>query len=140
MEIGINRILVVDDEPDINILFMLILEDSGYEVDVYDDPILALSNFKPNYYDLVILDIIMPTMNGFVFYQRMRDLDTGVKACFLTASETSQQEFEKGMYPIVVKEEILIRKPIRNQDLLKKVTKILMNSSNDPILSKTKGS
>lgn len=140
MEIGINRILVVDDEPDINILLMLILEDSGYEVDVYDDPILALSNFKPNYYDLVILDIIMPTMNGFVFYQRMRDLDTGVKACFLTASETSQQEFEKGMYPIVVKEELLIRKPIRNQDLLKKVTKILMNSSNDPILSKTKGS
>ena len=94
METGMTRILVVDDEPDINMLLMLILEDSGYKVDVYDDPILALSNFKPNYYDLVILDIIMPTMNGFVFYQRIRELDTGVKACFLTASETSQQEFE----------------------------------------------
>jgi DNA-binding response OmpR family regulator len=118
---------------------MLILEDSGYKVDVYTDPILALSNFKPNYYDLVILDIIMPTMNGFVFYQRIRELDTGVKACFLTASETSQQEFEKGVYPIVVKEELLIRKPIRNQDLLEKVKKILLNSSNDPIVSKNQG-
>jgi DNA-binding response OmpR family regulator len=139
METGMTRILVVDDEPDINMLLMLILEDSGYKVDVYADPILALSNFKPNYYDLVILDIIMPTMNGFVFYQRIRELDNGVKACFLTASETSQQEFEKGVYPIVVEEEILIRKPIRNQDLLENVKKILLNSSNDPIASKNQG-
>ncbi len=139
METGMTRILVVDDEPDINMLLMLILEDSGYKVDVFADPILALSNFKPNYYDLVILDIIMPTMNGFVFYQRIRELDTGVKACFLTASETSQQEFEKGVYPIVVKEELLIRKPIRNQDLLENVKKILLNSSNDPIVSKNQG-
>jgi DNA-binding response OmpR family regulator len=139
METGMTRILVVDDEPDINMLLMLILEASGYKVDVYADPILALSNFKPNYYDLVILDIIMPTMNGFVFYQRIRELDTGVKACFLTASETSQQEFEKGVYPIVVKEELLIRKPIRNQDLLENVKKILLNSSNDPIVSKNQG-
>ena len=139
METGMTRILVVDDEPDINMLLMLILEDSGYKVDVYADPILALSDFKPNYYDLVILDIIMPTMNGFVFYQRIRELDTGVKACFLTASETSQQEFEKGVYPIVVKEELLIRKPIRNQDLLENVKKILLNSSNDPIVSKNQG-
>ena len=77
-----NRILVVDDEPDINLLLMLILEDSGYKVDVYDDPILALSNFKPSYYNLVILDIIMPTMNGFVFYQRIRELDIGIKVAF----------------------------------------------------------
>jgi DNA-binding response OmpR family regulator len=139
METGMTRILVVDDEPDINMLLMLILEDSGYKVDVYADPILALSNFKPNYYDLVILDIIMPTMNGFVFYQRIRELDTGVKACFLTARETSQQEFEKGVYPIVVKEELLMRKPIRNQDLLENVKKILLNSSNDPIVSKNQG-
>ena len=139
METGMNRILVVDDEPDINMLLMIILEDSGYKVDVYGDPILALSNFKPSYYDLVILDIIMPTMNGFVFYQRIRELDAGVKACFLTASETSQQEFEKGIYPIVVKEELLILKPIRNQDLLENVKKILLNSSNDPIVSKNQG-
>jgi DNA-binding response OmpR family regulator len=139
METGMNRILVVDDEPDINMLLMLILEDSGYKVDVYDDPIIALSNFKSSYYDLVILDIIMPTMNGFVFYQRIRELDTGVKACFLTASETSQQEFKQGIYPIVLKEELLIRKPIRNQDLLEKVKKILMNSSNHHILSKNQG-
>ena len=73
METGMNRILVVDDEPDINMLLMLILEDSGYKADVYDDPILALSNFQPSYYDLVILDIIMPTMNGFVFIKELEN-------------------------------------------------------------------
>jgi len=73
------------------------------------------------------------------FYQRIRDIDTGVKACFLTASETSQQEFEKGIYPIVVKEELLIRKPIQNQDLLERVKKILLNSTDEAILSKNQG-
>jgi DNA-binding response OmpR family regulator len=109
-----NRILVVDDEPDINMLLMLILEDNGYKVDVYHDPMLALSNFKPSFYDLVILDIIMPTMNGLVFYQRIRELDTGFKACFLTMDS----------------------KPIRNIDLLEKIKKILGNSSDNRILPK----
>jgi DNA-binding response OmpR family regulator len=59
-----NRILVVDDEPDINMLLMIILEDIGFKVDVYEDPIRALLNFRPGHYDLAIIDIIMPTMNG----------------------------------------------------------------------------
>ena len=130
-----NRILVVDDEPDINMLLMIILEDIGFEVDVYEDAIKALSNFRPGYYDLVILDIVMPTMNGFIFYKRIKEIDTKIKACFLTASETTQQEFEKGICPIVVKDEVLIRKPIRNEDLLEMVKRILMDSNNDPILS-----
>ena len=76
-----NRILVVDDEPDINMLLMIILEDIGFEVDVYEDAIKALSNFRPGYYDLVILDIVMPTMNGFIFYKR-KEMDTRSKLAF----------------------------------------------------------
>jgi two-component system, OmpR family, response regulator ChvI len=127
-----NRILVVDDERDIN---MIILEDIGFKVDVYEDLRKALSNFSPGHYDLVILDIVMPTMNGFMFYKRIKEIDTKIKVCFLTASETTQKEFEKGICPLVVMEEVLIRKPIRNEDLLEKVKRILMNSNNDPILS-----
>ena len=62
-------------------------------------------------------------------------MDTKIKACFLTASETTQQEFEKGICPIVVKDEVLIQKPIRNEDLLELVKRLLMDSNNDPILS-----
>jgi len=63
------------------------LEDEGFNVDAFTDPILALSNFKPNYYSLVILDINMPKMNGYDLYKEIRKLDNKVKICFLTASE-----------------------------------------------------
>lgn len=53
----------------------------------------------------------------------------------MTASETTQQEFEKGICPTVVKDEVLIRKPIRNENLLEMIKRILMDSNNDPILS-----
>jgi hypothetical protein len=72
---------------------------------------------------------------GVMFYKRIKEIDTQIKACFLTASETTQQELEKGICPIVVKEEMLLRKPIRNEVLLEKVKRILINSNNDPILS-----
>jgi PleD family two-component response regulator len=86
---GMNRILVVDDEPDINVLLVIILEDIGFEVDVYEDASKALPNYRCGHYDLVILDIVMPTMNGFIFYKRIKEMDTKIKACFLTASETT---------------------------------------------------
>ena len=60
------KILVVDDEPDINILYHSILERAGYTVESYENPLLALSNFIPYYYDVAILDIKMPEMNGLV--------------------------------------------------------------------------
>jgi DNA-binding response OmpR family regulator len=56
--------LLVDDEPDITIAFKITLENAGFIVYVYQDPIIALSKFKPSYYDLVILDIKMQKMNG----------------------------------------------------------------------------
>jgi len=132
-----NRILVVDDEPDINMVLKIILEDIGFKVDVYEDASRALRNFSSGNYALVIVDIVMPTMNGFMFYKRIKEIDPKIKACFLTASETTQEEFERGISPIVLKEQVLIRKPIQNVDLLEKVKRILMSSNNDPILSQS---
>jgi DNA-binding response OmpR family regulator len=65
-----SRVLVVDDEPDIITLFELALRDRGFEVDSFIDPLAALSNFKPCYYDLVILDIKMAKINGLELVQR----------------------------------------------------------------------
>ena len=58
-----KKILVIDDEPDLTYTLKNILEDNGFEVDLFNDPILALNNYKVNFYDLVILDIKMPKMD-----------------------------------------------------------------------------
>jgi CheY-like chemotaxis protein len=60
---------------------------------------LALNSYKPNLYDLVILDVIMSEMNGFELYSRLIKMDPGIKVCFLTASsETYREEFRKEKY------------------------------------------
>ena len=89
MESAIKRskILLVDDEPDIAMAFKLALQDAGYIVDTYLDPLMALSKFNSSCYDLIILDIKMPKLNGFELYSEMRKVDNKVKVCFITAGE-----------------------------------------------------
>jgi DNA-binding response OmpR family regulator len=57
----------------------------GFDVDTFDDPLQALSNFRPNSYDLVVLDIALPNMNGFELYKKMKNIDSKVRVCFLSA-------------------------------------------------------
>jgi DNA-binding response OmpR family regulator len=64
------RVMVVDDEPDVISVLEIVLEENGFEVDSFKDPIAALSNFKPNSYGLALLDIRMPKMNGFELYKK----------------------------------------------------------------------
>jgi DNA-binding response OmpR family regulator len=87
MELAGKKILLVDDELDIAMTFKLTLESTGFTVNAYQDPLIALSKFKPGYYDLVILDIKMPKMNGFELYTEIRKIDNQVKVCFITAGE-----------------------------------------------------
>jgi DNA-binding response OmpR family regulator len=119
-----NRILIVDDEDDINLLFKIVLEDSGFKVDTFNDPLVALQNFTSGSYDLLLLDMVMPNMNGFELYQKMRMLDDKVKVCFLTASRINHEEFKKKAaftatidYP----ENYFVIKPIENEELIKRV-------------------
>jgi CheY-like chemotaxis protein len=65
-----KRILVVDDEPDNSTIFKIALEDSGFDVDAFNNSTVALSAFKPNYYDVLIFDIKMPRMNGYELYKK----------------------------------------------------------------------
>jgi DNA-binding response OmpR family regulator len=76
-----KEVLLVDDEPDINLLFKTVLEDNGFKVDAFNDPLLALQNFKANSYDLLMLDIVMQKMNGFDLYDKMREVDDKVNVC-----------------------------------------------------------
>jgi DNA-binding response OmpR family regulator len=88
---GVTRILLVDDDEDHLMLFTMILEKRDFTSDIYSDPIAALSHFKPNYYDLAVLDYLMPNLNGLDLYKRLKDIDPSIRALFLTAS---QEEIE----------------------------------------------
>jgi DNA-binding response OmpR family regulator len=87
--------MAVDDEADITFTLKKELEQSGFSVDVFNDPIEALSNFKPDYYDLILLDIGMPQMNGFELYQEIKKKDKDVKTCFVTAYDVYFESLKK---------------------------------------------
>src|ERR687888_1249152 len=129
---GNSRILLVDDEPDICLVFKTVLKDEGFKVDSFEDPQLALSHLKPDFYDLVVLDIKMPGMNGFQLYKELRKIDSKVKVCFLTASEMFYEEYRKNEVEeeeediVALDKDLFILKPISNQGLLQEVNKIMM--------------
>jgi two-component system, OmpR family, response regulator ChvI len=126
-----KRILVVDDEKDNAAVFRIALEDTGlYEVNSFTNPITALSSFKPNTYDLVILDIRMPKINGYELYERIKKIDNKIKVCFLTAfGEGYHQEFKTRFQGEQVNSSatrmFFLRKPITIDDLVEKVNEII---------------
>ena len=119
-----NRILVVDDEPDLTKVSTMALEYHGFKVDTFNDPQEALSKFKPDSYDLIILDIKMPKMDGFELYHEIKKKDNNAKVCFLTASELYYEEFRNKEYRALDRN-LFIRKPIDNEDLVKQINKMI---------------
>ena len=117
-----KKILVVDDEPDLTMNCSLALEYHGFKVDMFTDPRKVLSNYKPRYYDLVILDIMMPNMDGFQLYDEIKKKDQKAKVCFLTAGELYYEEFREKEYNALDKA-LFIQKPIQNEELLKEVNR-----------------
>jgi DNA-binding NtrC family response regulator len=127
-----KRILIVDDEPDICSLFKMILEQNNeLTVHSFTDPLLALRNFKDNSYDLLLVDIKMPEMDGLDFYREIKKIDNKVKLCFITASEKYYEQFRKEIYDPLLGESYFIQKPIANEDLLKLVNTMIKDKDND---------
>jgi two-component system response regulator ChvI len=122
-----NKILIVDDEPDLTQVSTLALEYHGFKVDSFNDPQEALTKYKPGLYDLVILDIKMPKMGGFELYNEIKKKDNNANVCFLTAGELYYEEFRKKEV-CVLDRNLFIRKPIENEELVKKITKMIKKS------------
>jgi DNA-binding response OmpR family regulator len=121
-----NRILIVDDEPDLTKISVMTLEHYGYKVDAFNDPKEALLKYKPGLYDLIILDIKMPEMNGFELYREIKKKDDKAKICFLTASELYYREFREEEFRSLDRN-LFIRKPINNEELTKEINKLISN-------------
>ena len=119
-----KKIMVVDDETDVISVLEIVLEENGFEVDTFEDPIVALKSYRAGVYDLLILDIKMPEMDGFELYDRIKKIDDNAKVCFLTASEMYYKNSRKEKYCSLDKD-LLIQKPIANEDLVEEINKIL---------------
>ena len=120
-----TKILVVDDEPDIASSVKKGLERNEFQVDAYTDPQKALSEFKPGVYDLLLIDIRMPKLNGFELYREIKKKDDNTKICFFTAFEVYYDEFKKVFPTLDVK--CFIRKPITINDLVVHINTELTN-------------
>ena len=118
-----KKILIVDDEPDITLTLGTGLEKGGYDVDSFDDPMIALSNFKPDIYDLLLLDIKMPNMTGFELYRKVKEIDSKVKVCFITDGEMYYGVYTDIFNSLDAK--YFIRKPIDNEELVEKVNNMI---------------
>lgn len=124
----LKRILIVDDDPDITLALSTVLEDNGYTVYVFNDPTDALSNFKQfGMYDLLIIDVVMPNIDGFEFYEKVKKIDSKVKACFITAYDVHSEALRE-IYPDF-EIDCFMKKPIENEDLLRKVMNAILQDS-----------
>jgi DNA-binding response OmpR family regulator len=124
LEIG-KRILVVDDKPDVCFVLETVLDENGFVVDSYEDPFLALERFRAHLYNLVILDIKMPEVNGFALYEEIRRLDKKVKVCFLTAGEMYYGVYSDIFSSLPANH--FIKKPIENEELMRRINEIASN-------------
>jgi two-component system response regulator ChvI len=121
-------VMLVDDEPDILAIFKTYLTSEGYNVEAFSDSYLALQSFarsEPRHYDLLVLDIRMPTINGLQLYQRLKAVDPYVKVIFLSALEATDE-----LVSILdgVKTADVIRKPIDGKHFIQKVKATIESS------------
>ena len=117
-----TRILIVDDDKDLTTTFKTCLETNEitFQVFAYNDPLAALSDFKPNFYDLLLVDINMPLMNGFELCEKILKLDINVRVCFMSAGEINQEAIRE-LYPLRTIGGCFIKKPVEIDHLIRQL-------------------
>lgn len=90
------------------------------EVYTSNDPAGALSEFKPNFYDLLLIDINLPTMNGFELCQKILEIDINVKVCFMSSGEINREALRE-IYP-AISLGCFIRKPVTIDYLINRIS------------------
>ena len=128
-----GRILVVDDEEDIALFMKKALEDHGFQVVTFSDPLLALSNFTKGSFDLALLDIKMPKMDGFALYQELQMIDSEVKICLMTAFEVYYDAL-KEIFPDSYESICFIKKPLSVSDFVKKINSEMHGSNHKTLI------
>jgi DNA-binding response OmpR family regulator len=124
-EPSLKRILIVDDDPDITLTFKIALEKENdnnnkeFEVHTFNDPLSVLSQFKPSFYDLLLIDINMPDMNGFELCTAILKIDLNVKICFMSAGEVNHEAVRE-IYP-TISIGCFIKKPVAVDYLVKRI-------------------
>jgi CheY-like chemotaxis protein len=124
-----EKILIVDDEPDITFTLRAVLEENGFkEVDVYNEPLLALQNFNSCVYSLLITDVAMPIMDGFELYQQIKKMDDRIKVVFVTASKVNYQALRELLPAAAILRDDreverinFIRKPVEIEEFIQRV-------------------
>jgi DNA-binding response OmpR family regulator len=107
--------LIVDDDPDLTFTLKTVLYENSFKVDSFNNPILALKNFQAGSYDLLIMDVNMPQMNGFELYEKIREIDNKVRIRFLTTE--SEMNFGNA-FQLLPNVNCFIKKPIENEKLI----------------------
>ena len=120
-----KRILIIDDDADITTTFKLGIEDANsdtnnrtIEVHTYNDPTAALSEFQPNFFDLLLVDINMPHMNGFQICEKILELDINVRVCFMSSGEINREALRE-IYPVSLG--CFIKKPVTMDYLIERI-------------------
>ena len=124
-----KRILIVDKDPDTTFTFKRAFEEASrigggdskisFYVNTYNDPLVALSEFKPNFYDLMLIDIEMPRMNGFDFCVKAMEIDVNPRVCFMSSGIINQEALREQHLSLSIG--CFIEKPVTIENLIRKV-------------------
>lgn len=119
-----KKVLVVDDEPDTLELVKLVLESAGFEAILVNNGMEALAKIDAEKLDLVLLDIMMPDMDGWDVFRKIKERNTTIPIAILTAKA---QNIDKLLGLHVLKADDYITKPFGKNELIRKVRKLTLS-------------
>lgn len=126
MVISIKKILIIDNNEDINNLFKGYLEQNGFKVDAYTEPLDALCHFKKDIYDIILLDLKMPLLDGISMYKELKKIDKKITICLITANIMYLEQLKEKIPNI---EKFIIYKPILLRNLKDKIDLLILEKN-----------